>query len=480
MNTRFSYLLLLLISSSYAIAQDAIVYGHVDSPSATKIRFEQTSSYVSGDEILYEVELNEKNNFAISLELEEAGIVKMRYNNKETWLYLWPGAYMEMNFKGYGFLNTFEFDGDAAAENTFLTDYIKKFGIVDDYQATIIFPALSVPNEVFNTMNASAPNQIHKYIKENQKLEQDFYDTYPNVSALNSGFKDLIQARIEYRWYSYLLAYTDVAERNGITIPDTFSLFLFDVEVNNTNALKSYDYIGFVEEYLKYNYKESKRDSIMPTDRFELFVEKYEYCDKLFTNQTLELMKGRLLRRIIKPKTIPFVATYYQDYLDYTVTNAYSNAVKGIYNEAIKFSDVANAPDFQLLNEKGQTVKLSDYKGKLVYLSFWAGWCQPCIKELNESAANRIMADTNVVFLYISVDDTDARWKKSLDKIEALRSNNDVHVFGEGRKSDIAKAYRVVSLPTYFMVDQRGNFITKFAKASDEGFIPQLEYLLER
>ncbi len=473
-------LLLLLITSSYAMAQDAIVYGHIESPTATKIRFEQTLSYVSGDEILYEVELNEKNNFAISIELEEAGIVKIKYNNKETWLYLWPGAYMEMNFTGYKFMNSFEFDGDAAAENIFLTDYIKKFGIVDDYQATIIFPALSVPNEVFNTMNASDPNQFSAYIKERQKVEQDFYDTYPNVSRLNSGFKDLIQSRIEYRWYSYLLAYSAVAERNGIAIPDTFSFFLFDIEINNTDAVKSYDYIGFVEEFLKYNYKESKRDTVMPTERFQLFVEKFNYCDALFTNETLELMKGRLLRRIIKPKNIPFVATYYQDYLDYTVTDAYSNAVKGIYKEALKFSDVANAPDFNLVNEQGKAVKLSDYKGKLVYLSFWASWCQPCIKEVNESAANRIMADTNVVFLYVSVDDTDDRWKNGLNKIEPFRSDNDVHLFGEGRKSGIAKSYQVVSLPTYFMVDQSGNFITKFAKASDEGFISQLEYLLER
>jgi thiol-disulfide isomerase/thioredoxin len=473
-------LLLLLVTSSSAMAQDAIVYGHIESPTATKIRFEQTSSYVSGDAILYEVELNEKNNFAISLELEEAGIVKMKYNGKDTWLYLWPGAYMEMNFKGNEYLNSFKFDGDAAKENTFLTDYIKKFGLVDDYQATIVFPALSVPNDVFNKMNASDPNEIYKYIKDRQKAELDFYEDYPSVSRLNSGFKNIIEARIEYRWYSYLLAYSDVAERNGTTIPDTFSFFLFDIDVNNTDALKSYDYIGFTEEFLKFNYKESKRDTVMPTDRFQLFVEKYQYSDALFTNETLELMKGRLLRRIIKPKTIPFVATYYQDYLDYTVTDAYSYAIKGIYKEALKFSDAANAPDFDLLNEAGRPVKLSDYKGKLVYLSFWAGWCQPCIKELNESAANRIMADTNVVFLYISVDNTSANWKNSLNKIESLRSDNDIHVFGEGRKSDISKLYRVVSLPTYFMVDQRGNFITKFAKASDEGFIEQLGYLLER
>src|SRR5262245_50308631 len=42
------------------------------------------------------------------------------------------------------------------------------------------------------------------------------------------------------------------------------------------------------------------------------------------------------------------------------------------------------APDFSIKNQQGRVVKLSDYRGKVVFLNFWATWCQPSVQEMPE------------------------------------------------------------------------------------------------
>jgi len=60
-----------------------------------------------------------------------------------------------------------------------------------------------------------------------------------------------------------------------------------------------------------------------------------------------------------------------------------------------------NASDFELKDMKGNTVKLSDYKGKKVYLKFWATWCGPCRQSMPE--LEKLVKDTDRDFEILTI-----------------------------------------------------------------------------
>src|SRR5205814_9121989 len=63
------------------------------------------------------------------------------------------------------------------------------------------------------------------------------------------------------------------------------------------------------------------------------------------------------------------------------------------------------APDFTAKDATGKSVKLSDYRGKLIFLNFWASWCQPCEREMPDlEIMNRAFKGRKFQMLTVSLD----------------------------------------------------------------------------
>ena len=131
----------------------------------------------------------------------------------------------------------------------------------------------------------------------------------------------------------------------------------------------------------------------------------------------------------------------------------YTEAVQAALNKALKLQPGQPAPEFTLDDLGGQPVSLSQFKGQVVLLDFWASWCGPCIVDL--PGLRRIKEKTAtlpVVFLNVSIDTDETAWREAIDKHEI----KGVHVRADGFGSDVAKSYQVTGIPSYYLVDSQG------------------------
>ena len=112
------------------------------------------------------------------------------------------------------------------------------------------------------------------------------------------------------------------------------------------------------------------------------------------------------------------------------------------------------APDFEFVLADGSSKKLSDYEGQVLYISFWASWCGPCLTNFEKYEATRKELERiGVVLLNISVDKTEEAYKSSLIRQPIVGNNAWI-----SDQSSIQEAYELYAIPTYHIITKDGDF----------------------
>ena len=114
------------------------------------------------------------------------------------------------------------------------------------------------------------------------------------------------------------------------------------------------------------------------------------------------------------------------------------------------------APDFTLQSMDGKEVKLSDFKGKKVYLKFWASWCGPCKKSMPELMELAAKPDRD--FEILSVIAPGIQGEKTVEQFPQWFQNQgykDIPVLYD-TKATTFQAYQIRSIPTEYLIDSQG------------------------
>jgi thiol-disulfide isomerase/thioredoxin len=113
------------------------------------------------------------------------------------------------------------------------------------------------------------------------------------------------------------------------------------------------------------------------------------------------------------------------------------------------------APLFTLKNERGESHSLADFKGKVVYIDFWASWCKPCREETPflESVYDQYKNDPRIAFVSVAVADGQQAW------LNALKKDKPTWLQLIDSDGKIQAAYNANLIPRFVVVNKKGEIV---------------------
>ena len=132
----------------------------------------------------------------------------------------------------------------------------------------------------------------------------------------------------------------------------------------------------------------------------------------------------------------------------------------------------AEAPDFELTTLDGETVKLSDYRGKKVIVNFWATWCPPCKAEMpHMQNFYEEYKDNDIEILAVNLTNMD----KGHDAIDAfVKEYGLTFPIPLDEEGDAGTTYQAYTIPTSYILDEKGVITKKIVGPMDENMMKDL------
>ncbi|GBD98396.1 thiol-disulfide oxidoreductase ResA [bacterium BMS3Abin07] len=135
------------------------------------------------------------------------------------------------------------------------------------------------------------------------------------------------------------------------------------------------------------------------------------------------------------------------------------------------------APGFTLKTLDGRDVSPADFRGKILFINFWASWCPPCrqeIPDLNELYEK--YKGRGLVIIGVSTDNSES------DIIKFVKKYKIKFLIVHDKDNKVMREYKVYSLPISFLIDKHGKVVQKYLGARDwagRDFLDKIEKLMQ-
>ncbi len=136
-------------------------------------------------------------------------------------------------------------------------------------------------------------------------------------------------------------------------------------------------------------------------------------------------------------------------------TGAMNPDVEQIEAETEDNNTVATKADFslQLMNSKGEKVSMEQYRGKVIFINFWATWCPPCVAEM--PGINKMYNDIDKDKIEVLMVSFDQKFEKAVQY--KTKNKYDFEVYASA--AAIPAMYESQSIPTTYVINSKGELV---------------------
>lgn len=459
----FTFLLLFIFTSAQA---QVTITGTSEMPDSLEISFVLFDDYLKKEGNAQKVTL-ENGVFSITADVTEPRLAHLTVGESQIPLYLTAGDQLSVALKVD---NMVEFSGDGAANNQFYHAFHTEFG--DHFDLKKAEEAI---------LAASTIDVLEMDLFAQKKKHWDFYKNYEQKAELSKDFSKFIEKSINYNYTQHIVSFPIVRANNSkltlvSRLPSVIQNEIDKDKINDPDAMMIPAYRNLVYYFTTY-FTSEKNNFNKFSDFSESLTMKETTAKEYLDDEAYSYVMASYLLAQGEQASVSVVKKLFTELELTDKSGKYSTPVQAkledILNQEVvieskgRKSEATGAADdgLGLVGLDGEAISLNDFKGKVVYIDFWASWCGPCrkqfpfAKELKESLSKK--EKKKIAFLYISIDDSDAAWKKSIEK---MGIEGDHALSPGGWKSKVTKYFQINSIPRYMIMDPNGKIVDLNAK----------------